>query len=102
MSSKQLNQIQQSIPSLANNIRERSTNISAGIIGLGHTGKPMRSENQQKTITGFNDLSIVNNENSKLVKLGDIAEIKSQIKDDENFDLLPEPTSGRIGSYEAR
>lgn len=68
-----------SLDAIASQIRERSSDTPAGIVGRGQGARQLRSLDQRRDVEGFADLDIAIGD-GRLVRLGDIADIERRAK----------------------
>lgn len=72
-----------SLNDIAAQVGQASTDVPAGSVGDVDMARQLRSTDQQRSVTGFANLTVAGNESGRLLKLGDIAEIKRRWKDDQ-------------------
>lgn len=80
---EQINNLKQSLPSLAQQIRSASQDIPAGTSGKNELAKELRSTEQRRDEEGFKELSIINKTNGTRLKLEDIAHVERRNKDNQ-------------------
>ena len=80
VSSEQLLELNTSLDKLADEVRLRSSNSPAGIVGRGQGSRQLRSLEQRRTANGFEDLEIAVSTDGNLIQLGDIARIEKRAK----------------------
>jgi multidrug efflux pump subunit AcrB len=80
VSSEQLIELNTSLDNLADEVRLRSSNSPAGIVGRGQGSRQLRSLEQRRDASGFSDLEISVRNDGNLVQLGDIAIIEKRAK----------------------
>ncbi len=83
ISSKSLHELNLSLPEIANLIKARSKDSPAGTIGDNTLTYNIRSTSQRRTIADFNDLPIITDNQGHLLRLGDIAKINFQPRQNE-------------------
>ena len=72
-----------SLNDIAAQVGQASTDVPAGSVGDFDIARQLRSTDQKRTVTGFASLPVAGNQSGRLLKLGDIAEIKRQWKDEQ-------------------
>ena len=80
VSSDQLLELNTSLDQLASEVRLRSSNTPAGIVGRGQGSRQLRSLEQRRDSNGFRDLEISIRNDGNLVQLGDIATIEKRAR----------------------
>ncbi len=83
VSSSTLAQTGLSLGQIAQLVRENSQNIPAGTAAKDSVSKQVRSLSQQKEILGFENLPITTDNKGRLLRLGDIADIKRRPEDNQ-------------------
>ncbi|WP_163834396.1 efflux RND transporter permease subunit [Spartinivicinus ruber] len=82
---EQLHELGLTLNQLATIIRQRSMDLPAGTAGRKAGAKQVRSLSQQREVEGFLQLPVLANEQGRLVRLGDIAEVTKGPNPDDEF-----------------
>jgi len=83
--SSQLHNLGMTLTDVANVIGQRSVDLPAGIAAKGDGSRQVRSLNQQRDVEGFNQLPLITEQEGRLVRLGDIADIDWRSQDNQAF-----------------
>ncbi|MFW1676741.1 efflux RND transporter permease subunit [Pontibacter sp. JAM-7] len=81
--SAQLHELGQTMAQLADNIQQRSLDLPAGTAARGEGSRQIRSLNQQRDAEGFRQLPVYTDGQGRLIRLGDIADIRLKEKDNQ-------------------
>lgn len=81
VSSARLHELNTSLDTIAVEVNRRSTNTPAGTVGRGQGSRLLRSLDQKRNTTGFEQLEISLRSDGRLTQLGDIATITKRPKD---------------------
>ncbi len=92
VSAEQMQQLGLGLKDLAQRINNASQDLPAGLIGENDGTREIRSRNQRRTPLEFESLNVVS-EQDKSIKLGDIADIKRQIKSASPFITVGDKTA---------
>ncbi len=65
-----------SLEDLGQRIRSNSHDLPAGVVGDGEVARQLRSLDQQRSLLGFNDLTLASEADGRLVNLGDVADLR--------------------------
>ncbi|MCG8669713.1 MAG: efflux RND transporter permease subunit [Pseudomonadales bacterium] len=85
VSSSTLAQTGLSLGQIAQLVRENSQNIPAGTAAKDAVSKQVRSLSQQKEVLGFENLPVTTDSKGRLLRLGDIADIKRRPEDNQPY-----------------
>lgn len=77
----QLNELDMTMAQVANSIRLRSLDLPAGTAAKGDGSRQIRSLNQQRDVEGFRQLPVITDNQGRLIRLGDIADVSLALKD---------------------
>ncbi|MBQ74123.1 MAG: hypothetical protein CMQ20_03745 [Gammaproteobacteria bacterium] len=80
VSSGRLIELNTSLDEIALEVRHRSSNTPAGIIGRGQGSRQLRSLDQKRDISEFEQLEVSLQSDGRLIRLGDIARIEKRAK----------------------
>lgn len=83
-----LSAYQLSIQDIANLIKNQSLDTPAGILESSDNAYQIRFENLRRTPQALEDLIILNTQNGGQIRLGDIAQVKDQFEEEEQFTIL--------------
>jgi len=72
-----------SLGDIADKVGGGSADVPAGTVGGADMARQLRSTDQQRSVTGFAGLPVSADRSGQLLKLGDIAQIRRQWKDDQ-------------------
>ena len=78
---EQLHELNMSLSDVANSIQQRSIDLPAGTAAKGDGARQIRSLSQQRDVEGFNQLPLFTDQDGRLVRLGDVADIELRGKD---------------------
>ena len=81
--SAQLHELDMTMNQIAANVRLRSLDLPAGTAAKGDGSRQIRSLNQQRDVEGFRQLPVITDNEGRLIRLGDIADISLTTKDDQ-------------------
>ncbi|EAR59786.1 efflux RND transporter permease subunit [Neptuniibacter caesariensis] len=77
----QLNELDMTMADIASSIRQRSLDLPAGTAAKGDGSRQIRSLNQQRDVEGYRQLPVITDNEGRLVRLGDIADVSLATKD---------------------
>ncbi|GGK78975.1 efflux RND transporter permease subunit [Amphritea balenae] len=83
--SARLHELGMSLSDVAQIIGQRSVDLPAGTAAKGDGSRQVRSLNQQRDVEGFNQLPLLTEQQGRLVRLGDIADIEWRNQDNQTF-----------------
>ena len=83
LSPDRLIELNLSLNDIADRIGTRSADVPAGSLGQDDISRQLRGTNQQRSVSGFVELPISADRSGQLLRLGDIAQIRRQWKEDE-------------------
>lgn len=83
ISTSELNRLNLSLSDIASLIDQSSVDLPAGTAAKGDGSRQLRSLGQQRTEEGFATLPVIANSQGQLVRLGDIADISWEVKEDQ-------------------
>lgn len=83
--SGQLHELGMTLDDVATIISQRSVDLPAGIAAKGDGSRQVRSLNQQRDVEGFKQLPLLTEQEGRLVRLGDIADIDWRSQDNQTF-----------------
>ncbi|WP_286236941.1 efflux RND transporter permease subunit [Neptuniibacter halophilus] len=81
LAAEQLNELNMTMADVASSIRLRSLDLPAGTAAKGDGARQIRSLNQQRDAEGFRQLPVITDQEGRLVRLGDIADVRLTTKD---------------------
>lgn len=81
--SAQLHELDMTMNQIAASVRLRSLDLPAGTAAKGDGSRQIRSLNQQRDVEGFRQLPVITDNEGRLIRLGDIADISLTTKDDQ-------------------
>jgi len=85
ISSAQLHELGMTLSDVAQVIDQRSIDLPAGTAAKGDGSRQVRSLNQQRNVDGFDQLPLLTEQEGRLVRLGDIADIQWRSQDNQTF-----------------
>jgi multidrug efflux pump subunit AcrB len=77
----QLHELDMTMAQVANSIKLRSLDLPAGTAAKGDGSRQIRSLNQQRDVEGFRQLPVITDNEGRLIRLGDIADVSLKVKD---------------------
>lgn len=80
-----LHELGMSLGQIASVVRSRSQDIPAGLAARDEGARQIRSLGQQRDVEGFRQLPLITEQQGRLVRLGDIADIRWQEKQGQNW-----------------
>ncbi len=85
VSADQLHDLGMTLDEIADTIRQHSIDLPAGIAGKKDSTRQIRSQGQQRTATGFEQIPVISDDNGKIIRLSDIAIIERRARDNEPY-----------------
>ena len=85
LSATQLHSLGMTMNQIAGVIRQRSQDLPAGIAAREDGSRQIRSLSQQRDVEGFRQLPLITEQEGRLIRLGDVADIKWQSKDGQRW-----------------
>ncbi|MEH6577984.1 MAG: efflux RND transporter permease subunit [Amphritea sp.] len=85
VSSAQLHELGMTLDDIARIIDQRSVDLPAGTAAKRDGSRQVRSLNQRRDVEGFNQLALLTEQEGRLIRLGDIAEIEWRSQDNQTF-----------------
>ncbi|MBY4678022.1 efflux RND transporter permease subunit [Marinobacterium arenosum] len=81
----QLHELGMTMGQIADTVRLRSLDLPAGTAAKGDGSRQIRSLSQQRDVEGFRQLPLITEQQGRLVRLGDVADIRWQAKEGQTY-----------------
>ncbi|MCW8885635.1 MAG: efflux RND transporter permease subunit [Motiliproteus sp.] len=85
VSSQELHDLGMSLNDISNVVAKRSRDLPAGTAGRSDGSRQIRSLSQERDVKGFEQLPLITQEDGRLVRLGDIAQIEERAQDNQTY-----------------
>ncbi|MEH6813791.1 MAG: efflux RND transporter permease subunit, partial [Motiliproteus sp.] len=82
---QQLHELGMSLNEISDTVAKRSRDLPAGTAGRSDGSRQIRSLSQQRNVKGFEQLPLITQEDGRLVRLGDVAQIDERPQDNQSY-----------------
>lgn len=83
--SQTLSDLKLSLNQIADLVARHSQDVPAGSIGKSEVAQELRAKNKKRSISGFNQLPLIHDNQGHLLRLGDIATITKRVKSGQTY-----------------